>query len=81
MLGELVIATYIVECTRGYYGYWKEAQRKRRALDSFGEILLRSKTMEELARNLYADKANNPMLYTRIPQTWLSKLYMRCMKE
>ena len=77
MIGELVIATYIVECTRGYYGYWKEAQRKRRALDSFGEILLRSKTLEELAINLKADKANNPVLYTRIPQTWLFRLITR----
>ena len=77
MIGELVIATYIVECARGYYGYWKEAQRKRRALDSFGEILLRSKTLEELSINLNADKVNNPMLYTRIPQTWLFRLLTR----
>lgn len=81
MIGELVIATYIAECARGYYAYWKEAKRKQQALDSFGDILKRSRTMEELAKNLNADKANNPVLYTRIPQTWLSKLYMRCMRE
>ena len=77
MIGELVIATYIAECTRGYYGYWKEAQRKRRALDSFGEILKHSRTLEELSRNLNADKLNNPVLYTRIPQTWLFRLLTR----
>ena len=77
MIGELVIATYIVECARGYYGYWKEAQRNRRALDSFGEILLRSRTLEELSINLNADKLNNPLLYTRIPQTWLFRLLTR----
>ncbi|MDQ0873809.1 hypothetical protein QFZ77_002468 [Paenibacillus sp. V4I3] len=81
MIGELVIATYIVECARGYYGYWKEAQRKRRALDNLGEFLKSSKTWEELLKQMQEDKLNNPVLYTRIPQTWLSKLYMRCVKE
>ncbi len=74
MIGELVIATYIVECARGVYYCLKEARRNRRALDSFGNVLKRSKTMEELARNLYADKANNPVLYAKIPQTWLFRL-------
>lgn len=77
MIGELVIATYIVECVRGGYYCLKEAKRKRQALDSFGDILKHSTTLEELSINLNADKANNPVLYTRIPQTWLFRLMTR----
>lgn len=77
MIGELVIATYIVECVRGGYYCLKESRRRTRALDSFGDILKRSRTMEELARNLNADKANNPVLYAKIPQTWLFRLVTR----
>lgn len=81
MIGELVIATYIVECARGSYYCLKEAQRKRRALDSFGDILKHSATLEELSRNLNADKLNNPVLYKKVPQTWMFRLYNKLAKE
>lgn len=74
MIIDALFAAFLAELARAAYYTWKEQKRKERALDSFGEILKHSSTMEELSRNLYADKANNPLLYAKIPQTWLFRL-------
>lgn len=77
MVAELCIAAYFVELARGSYYSFKESKRNHRALDRFGDILMRSKTWEELSTNLYADKVNNPELYAKIPQTWMFRMYER----
>ena len=81
MIVDVLFAAFLAELSRGAYYTWKEQKRKELTLDSFGEILQRSSTMEELSRNLYADKANNPVLYKKIKQTWMIRLYNKLAKE
>ena len=81
MIVDVLFAAFLAELARAAYYTWKEQKRKERALDSFGEILKHSSTLEELSRNLYVDKANNPELYRKIPQTWMIRLYNKLEKE
>lgn len=81
MIIDALFAAFLAELARAAYYTRKEQKRKERALDSFGEILKSSSTLEKLSINLYADKVNNPVLYTKIRQTWMIRLYNKLVKE
>jgi uncharacterized protein YjiS (DUF1127 family) len=81
MIAEIALAALLAETARGAYYTWREQKRNRRSLDRFAEILKHSPTLEELSRNLYADRATNPELYKKVPQTWMVRLYEKLAKE